>query len=238
MATNLPPSDIPRSGAIVLVHGSWVGEWSWLPVLGQLQASGRAVYPVSLTGHGARRHQSGPTVTLADHVLDVCGVIETMDLTDVTLVGHSYGGRVITKATERVAERLRSLVFVDAHAPVAKDPGHSAERVALAEENGGMLPFIGHDPDPELLGGQEAVDWFLARTEMQSFACLTAPWEAELPSSLAKTYIFASASANSRFTQYADAIRDDDDWSYHELPGPHFLMMSHPQELAEIILRA
>lgn len=234
-----PPPETERSRAVVLVHGAWVGEWSWLPVLPILAASGRPVYPVSLTGHGTRRHQGGPHVTLDHHVDDLCGVVETYDLSDITLVGHSYGGRVISRAFERLAHRLSSMVYLDAHAPVAPDSGQTPEREALAEANGGMLPFAGYDPDPSWIEGREAVEWFLARIAAQSFACLTAQWQVELPTDLPKTYVYATGGGEaSRFTRYAEAVRQADDWRYREVPGPHFLMFSHPDQVAEIILEA
>lgn len=234
----LPPSASLRSGAIVLVHGAWVGEWSWLPVLSDLQASGRPVHLVSLTGHGARRHQSGNHVRLHDHVADVIFMIETLDLTDITLVGHSYGGRVITQAAIRLADRLASLVYLDAHTPVARDPGQPPERVAIAAANGGMVPFAEiYLPDAAMIG-EEGVAWFLARLMPQSFTCLTDDWVGPLPTQVRKTFVFASSDESSRFAEYADICRSDPDWAYHELDGHHFLMFSHPTEVAEIILQA
>ncbi|MEY2959393.1 MAG: hypothetical protein RLZZ01_1961, partial [Actinomycetota bacterium] len=133
-----PPPLERRDRAIVLVHGAWVGEWSWSPVLPYLESSDRTVVNVSLTGHGSRSHQNGPHVTHSDHVADVIGAIETFDLERVTLVGHSYGGRVITSVAHLVADRLERLVYVDAHAPIAPDSGQSDERRREAAENGGM----------------------------------------------------------------------------------------------------
>lgn len=237
MMTFPPPSD-RRDRAIVLVHGAWVGEWSWLPVERLLRTSGLPVFAVSLTGHGARRHESGPHVTLSHHVDDVVGVIETQDLTNVVLVGHSYGGRVITKVWERIAERIGHLVFLDAHAPVAPSTGQTPERYAAAEANGGMLPFAGYGPDPDLVGGEAGVTWFLDRTMDQSFACLTEEWQVELPDEMAKTFVYASGNVPSRFESYAKVCEQSEHWAYHDLPGPHFLMMSHPLEVAEIILAA
>lgn len=243
MAANTPPafpeSANRRSHAIVLVHGAWVGEWSWLPVMAQLEASGRPVHNVSLTGHGSRRHQGGPHVTLADHTADVVGVVETFDLTNITLVGHSYGGRVITQACAKIADRIESMVFVDAHTPVAPDPGQPEERVRLAEANGGMLPFSSdYGPDVNLFGGQEAVDWFKNRIADQSFACLNSPWHGELPGHARKTFVLATADNPSRFAHYADAIGNDPAWTVHKLDGPHFLMVSHPDQVADIIVNA
>jgi len=236
-ATVLPPDITRRQAAIVLVHGAWVGEWCWAPVLPRLEASLRPVHAVSLTGHGARRHESGPHVTLATHVADVVGLVETHDLVDVTLVGHSYGGRVITAAYPQLAARIARLVYLDAHAPLAPDTGQSAERVAEAEANGGMLPFSGYDPEPAEVGGPDGVAWFLDRVSLQSFATFTTPIGPPLPDDLAKTYVLASGYAPSRFSQYAEAARQHPSWSYSELAGSHWLMFSHPDEVADIILQ-
>jgi pimeloyl-ACP methyl ester carboxylesterase len=234
----LPPPAELRDRAIVLVHGAWVGEWSWCPILPQLHASGRPVYNVSLTGQGTRRHQHGAHITLDDHVADVVGVFDTFDLTGVTLVGHSYGGRVVTAAVPHVAPRLAAIVYLDAHAPVAPDPGQPAERHDVAAANGGLLPFGGYEHDVELLGNDVARQWFLDRVVMHPFQTFTAPWQHPLPGSVRKTYVFATESPGSRFGTYATAARADPEWAYHELAGAHFLMFSHPDEVAEIILTA
>lgn len=236
--TGLPTPSATRDRAIVLVHGAWVGEWSWLPIEATLRASGRPVHVVSLTGQGARRHQGGPHVTLSDHVADVVGVIKTFDLTNVVLVGHSYGGRVITRVWDEIADRIGHLVFVDGHAPVAPETGQTPERIAAAEANGGMLPFAGYNPDPELVGGEAGVEWFLHRTVHMPWACLTEEWQRDLPDALAKTFVFAAANQPSRFAAYAEVIEQHPHWDYHVLDGPHFLMMSHPEEVSSIILNA
>jgi len=234
----LPPPASLREQAIVLVHGAWVGEWSWLPVVPLLQASGRPVYNVSLTGQGARRHQGGAHITIADHVADVVGVIDTFDLSGVTLVGHSYGGRVITAAAPHVAERLGAMVYLDAHAPTAPDAGQPPERVAMAEDNGGLLPFTGYDHDVDQLPTDEARRWFRERTVAHPFQTFVADWQRPVPPGVRPTYVFATDSPGTRFGGYAEGAQADPTWRYVELAGPHFLMFSHPDEVADIILNA
>lgn len=231
-----PWGDVDRP--IVLVHGAWVGEWSWLPVLPRLQASGRTVHNVSLTGQGARRHQAGNHLHLVDHVDDVTGVIETFDLYQVTLVGHSYGGRVITGVADRVPERLAAMVYLDAHAPIAPDPGQTADRLAAAAANDGMLPFGGYDLDPEFLGGPEGVAWCMERLVDHPMACFTDPWVVELPSHVTKTYVYAASPEPTKFSAYSAAAEADPSWNHRELEGPHFLMYTHPDEVAAIVLGA
>src|SRR5262245_57213749 len=82
-----------------------------------MAASGHQLVTPTYTGLGERRHLSAPTVTLNTHIDDVLGVLETEDLTDVTLVGHSYGGMVATGVADRARDRIRRLVYLDAFVP-------------------------------------------------------------------------------------------------------------------------
>lgn len=232
----LPPDISRRQRAIVLVHGAWVGEWSWSPVLPLLERSGRPVHAVSLRGHGVRHHESSRDVTLADHVDDLVSHVETFDLVDITLVAHSYGGRVVTAAFERLAPRIGRMVFLDAHAPTAPDAGQPPERIAAAEAEGGFLPFAGYEPNPAHVGGEVGLAWFLARTMPQSFRTFLVPLEGELPVDLPKAYVFCTGYGPSRFADYAAGARSADDWEYHELDADHWLMFSHANEVADIIL--
>ena len=102
-----------------------------------------------------------------------------------------------------------------------------------------MLPFPDeYSPRPDLVGGEAGVAWFTERLMPQSFACLEAPWVRPLPPELRKTFVFASGYTPTRFGHYADICREDPEWRYHDLDGPHFLMSSHPSEVAEIIASA
>ena len=102
----------------VIVHGAWSGghAWRWLRPL--LQAAGHEVFTPALTGLGERSHLANAQIDLDTHVLDVVGVLEYEDLLQVVLVGHSYGGVVITGVADRVPERLAQLVYLDAEVPM------------------------------------------------------------------------------------------------------------------------
>jgi hypothetical protein len=108
----------------------------------------------------------------------------------------------------------------------------------LARAGGGMVPFTGYDPDPVDVGGEAGVAWFLARTAPLSLACFQEPWQGELPGHVRKTFVYATANEPSRFEGYARACRDDPTWAYHEIDGPHFLMISHAAVLAPLLLQA
>jgi pimeloyl-ACP methyl ester carboxylesterase len=102
----------------VLVHGGAHGGWCYQRVARALRAAGHDVYAPSLTGLGERSHLVSPDVDLDLHVEDVVALLHYEDLRDVILVGHSYGGMVITGAADRATDRVGRLVFLDAANPV------------------------------------------------------------------------------------------------------------------------
>jgi len=102
----------------VLVHGGGHGGWCYQRVARLLRAEGHEVYTPTLTGVGERAHLLDDRVDLHRHIEDVAAVLDFEDLEDVVLVGHSYGGMVITGAADRVAGRVARLVFLDAANPV------------------------------------------------------------------------------------------------------------------------
>jgi pimeloyl-ACP methyl ester carboxylesterase len=101
----------------VFVPGAWLGGWCWRDVATDLQARGHRVICTTLTGLGERAHLVSPDVGLDTHVGDVVGVLHFQDLSEIALVGHSYGGTVITAVAERVPGRIRCMVYLDASVP-------------------------------------------------------------------------------------------------------------------------
>lgn len=190
---------------------------------------------VTLKGSGDRSAENGPHITLADHIDDVVAVIIDHDLQNVTLVGHSYGGRVITGVIAKVADRIDQAVFIDAHAPVADDSGPSEDRREQAASNGGMLSFSGFQFDAELVGDDALYELLMRDIVDHPFRTLTSSWQHELPSMMKKTYVRALGADAAPFEKYAVACRNDVAWSYVELDGPHMLQFTHPSELATII---
>jgi len=106
----------------VLIHGGIQGGWVWKRVIPLLRAAGHEAYAPTLTGCGERVHLASPDVGLETHILDVVNTLEYEDLYDVILVGHSYGGQVITGVADRMRHRLAHLVYLDACVP---QPGQS-----------------------------------------------------------------------------------------------------------------
>lgn len=101
----------------VLVHGAWHGGWCWVRVAERLRAAGHTVFTPTLSGLADRAHLMSPTITLMTHIKDVVGLLRWEELNDVVLVGHSYGGVVITGAADREAGRVKALIYLDALVP-------------------------------------------------------------------------------------------------------------------------
>ena len=102
---------------IVIIPAATHGGWRWKEVRLGLQAAGHEVYALTLTGLGERSHLATPDIGVDTHIQDVVNVLEYEDLRDVVLVGHSYGGAVITGVADRVADRLARIIYVDAVLP-------------------------------------------------------------------------------------------------------------------------
>ena len=101
----------------VLVHGGGHGGWCYKKVKPILEEAGHEVFAPSLTGLAERSHLLSPAIDLDVHISDIVQVLHYWDLHDVVLVGHSYGGMVITGVADRAADRIAKLVFLDAANP-------------------------------------------------------------------------------------------------------------------------
>lgn len=103
--------------AVVIVHGAWGGGWDWKTVADAIGHAGYRVYRPTLTGQGARAHLATKTTSLSLHIQDILNELRFENLQQVILVGHSYGGMVITGVADREPGRVAGLVYIDALIP-------------------------------------------------------------------------------------------------------------------------
>lgn len=129
----------------VMVHGAWHGGWCRQRVAEVLRGRGHDVYTPTLTGLGERSHLLGQSIDLNTHVKDVRAVLEYEDLHDVVLVGHSYGGFVVTAVAALAPELLSRIIYLDAFLP---DPGQSfldmigVERIETIAKGGAVARML------------------------------------------------------------------------------------------------
>lgn len=106
-----------QQATYVLVHGAWGGAWQFKNTAEKLEASGAKVYRVNLTGLGERYHLANPQIDLNTHIQDVLNTILFERLDSVILMGHSYGGMVITGVADSIPGKIKKLVYLDAFLP-------------------------------------------------------------------------------------------------------------------------
>src|SRR5690606_37240932 len=129
---------------IVIVHGAWAGAWQFARIEPFLREAGYDVRRVTLTGLGERSHLVHSDIGLETHLEDVLNVIRFENLNDIVLLGHSYGGMVITGVADRMPERVRRLIYLDAMIPESGESaadimGPNAQKL-LANTQDGLVP--------------------------------------------------------------------------------------------------
>jgi pimeloyl-ACP methyl ester carboxylesterase len=228
----------------VLVHGSWHGGWCWQKVVPLLRGTGHQVYTPTLTGLGARSHLLNRRVDLTTHITDVVNLLFYEDLSEVVLVGHSYAGMVITGVAARIPERLARLVFLDAYVPAEGQSEFDLwppEEQATARADIAAGRELRSAVSPAILGITDTAtaDWVAARltphplTTYEQPAPLGNPQSAALP----RVYIHCmSGPVTPRFAPFAAKARTEN-WEVREIAAGHDVMLTAPEELAEILLQ-
>jgi pimeloyl-ACP methyl ester carboxylesterase len=226
---------VPRkaNGAtFVLVHGAWAGGWAWTRVADRLTAKGHRVIAPTLSGLGERSHLAAGVIDLTTHVNDVVGEFKWKDLDRVVLVGHSYGGFVITGAAERVGERVASIVYVDAFIP---EDGKSFVDLAEGWEFGGAQV-----PPPPTSEGDYFRETDRAWVDAKATPQPTATFTERLRVTGAyqrvprKTFVRATG-WDGPFAETVNALRSEPGWTVHEVACGHDIAIDMPEDLAAIL---
>jgi pimeloyl-ACP methyl ester carboxylesterase len=223
----------------VLVHGAWHGGWCWGKVAPLLRAAGHQVFAPTLTGLGERSHLFSPAIGLSTHIQDVVNVLVFEDLHDVILVGHSYGGIVITGVADRMRARIARLVYLDAF--VAEDGAswRALRNAPLPQEGAPAIP-----PRPLADFGVTAeadIDWAAPRLTPQPAQTAVEPLKLTDPnivSAFPRTYIRCLDYAMPAFAALADRISRDPAWTYRAMNTGHDAMITAPAELSALLLEA
>jgi pimeloyl-ACP methyl ester carboxylesterase len=219
----------------VLVHGAWHGGWCWKRLIPLLRAEGHECLSPTLTGLGERSHLLAPSIDLNTHIADISGVLEYEDLRRVVLVGHSYGGMVITGVAAKAASRVTQLVYLDAFLP---DNGKALRDYAPlppTRDDGWRVPPPG---PPSAFGVTSADDvaWMTSRLGDHPLNTFTQPVQlaqestgpvrrAVIHCSKAPWFVEAAERAQRRGLQYRELLE-----------AGHDAMVTRPLELARILI--
>lgn len=227
----------------VLVHGAWHGGWCWRRVERRLRAAGHDVYVPTLTGLGDRGHLANKDVDLQTHISDVTNHIDSEELSDVVLVGHSYGGMVISGVAALLATRLDHLIYLDGFVPLPDQSLLDLVSIELADDFRARANLVGDGwlippPLPARLGITDAEDasWVSRRLLPQPFRTFEQPFAGSIDSSLKRTYIYCSASHSKTFLQFATYAKGDPSWRVREIETGHDAMITEPEEVTRICI--
>jgi len=224
----------------VLVHGAWGGGWAFRRVDSLLTAAGHRVYRPTLTGLGERVHLGTPEVGLGTHVTDIVNVLVFENLRDVVLVGHSYGGMVITGVADRVPERIRHLVFIDALLP------NDGESLVTASRGSGLESFARRSVD-SAQGGFVVPSWVRPGTPRptdvrQPVRTFTEPVSfgnaaaRRLPATYILTVDPGRAESDDDFAMFSRRAKARG-YTHHVLRANHVPERSAPNELVALLRR-
>jgi pimeloyl-ACP methyl ester carboxylesterase len=233
---------------LVLVHGGRHGGWVWRDVAPRLRRLGHDVYTPTLTGLGERKHLLRPEIGLDTHIDDIVGVLEFEDLSDVVVVAHSYGGMPVAGAMERIADRVRCVVWLDAHMPKAGESvfdligPERAERMtsmAAADGQGWFVPTS--DASWWGLSGPDQIAWVNSKITPQPIKTYTDKiGPTERAWSHPGTVIACNPSRLPERERARQLARAKSDAHFHHrvIDACHEPMITHPDELTRLLAEA
>jgi pimeloyl-ACP methyl ester carboxylesterase len=216
----------------VLIPGACHGAWCFDDLADALRSRGHRVHALTLTGVAERAHLLHAGVNLETHMVDVVAELEAHDVSDAVLVGHSYGGMVITGVADRVPERVDALVYLDALVP--RD-GESCWYLVNDEERQWYL-------DVDDTGyGVSPLPFFDSRATAHPLASFLQRIKltGDLNRLRRRDFVYALKwPGNSPMRPSYERVKDDPHWNVHELDGAHNLMRDNPDDLVRILLAA
>jgi pimeloyl-ACP methyl ester carboxylesterase len=231
----------------VLVHGAGHGGWCWHRVARLLRAAGHEVHTPTLTGLGDRAHLLSPDTSLDTHITDIAAVLFSEDLHNVILVGHSYGGIVITGAADRSPGRVEQLVFLDAtilhhgESLAGTTPAIRAIRDESRTVDGVELVLWPDQPVARAIYGvsdESDWNWMHGRLRPHPWRTFDEPLllaNAEAIARLPRTIINCPSTLKLRTGEVLDRyFAADRVW---ELDTGHDTMITEPEKTAELLLK-
>jgi pimeloyl-ACP methyl ester carboxylesterase len=232
----------------VLVHGAWHGGWCWDKLAPLLRTAGHIVHTPTLAGLAERAHLLTRNIGLETHIQEIISLLDDSDLHGVILVGHSYGGMVITGVAEQAPALIGHLVYLDAVAPIGEErslqelfqrhrPDNWRELAAeIARGEGWFIPVPTGDT---LMGITDSTDLRWVRSHLTPHPAKTFLQRLEgdhHPHGLAVSFIRTPTRSGTPNGFSADAERvQQAGGKYYELPGGHDAMVTMPRELAAIL---
>jgi pimeloyl-ACP methyl ester carboxylesterase len=228
---------------VVLAHGAWSAAWAWKKMRPLFRAAGHDFFSPTYTGLGERAHLARPEIDLSTHVQDVQAVLEVEDLTDVTLLGHSYGGMVATGVADRAAGRIARVVYLDAFAPkdgqslfdLLGPKGEAHMRAGATKDGDGWkLPLNPMPPDTS----PEDSAWAVPKRRPQPIKTFEDKIKLTSGKFPPRHYIYAkTAGPGDVFRQFAERAKSEAGWKYWEIDASHNPHITCPDVLMKLLIQ-
>ena len=230
------------ASTFVLVHGAWHGGWCWRRVADLLQAKGHQVFTPTLTGLGERSHLLRAGINVSTHVTDIVNVMKWEQLAGVVLCGHSYGGMVIAGVAEQMADKIASIVFLDAFVPQDGDAMATLTSQAVrdslkaAAERGDL--GVPPRPAAAFLVNEKDQAWVDAKCVPQPIGTMTEALKLSGAYNKIgkKAYVRAARYPNPGFDAALTRVKSDRSWRTYDVACGHDVMIDMPERLTEILL--
>jgi pimeloyl-ACP methyl ester carboxylesterase len=225
----------------VLVHGASQGGWCWRRVSDRLERRGHKVFTPTLTGLGERSHLMGANVNLDMHITDVVNVIKWESVQGIVLVGHSYGGWVVSGVAEQMLPAISAIVFLDAFMPENGQKGLDLNSERSKAEIAGALQKgdVSRPPPPATTWNVNEKDraWVDAKQTAQPIGVSLQPIRltGAREKVARKTYIRATDYANPNFDRFYAKTKADPSWRTYAVHCGHDVMIDMPERLVEIL---
>ena len=230
-----PQSSLSNPRTFVIVHGAWGGGWAFREVDDLLTAQGHKVYRPTLTGQGERVHLADKNVGLDIHIDDVVNTILFEELNDIVLVGHSYGGMVVTGVADRLPERISHLIYLDAIVPyngesvVENETVRNKDQSWLKGAKGGFINPTWVKPDqPPPKDVPHQLKTFTDTIVLKN------PKRSKIPTDYILTVDPGSRLEKDDFFLYSQRAKKAD-WPIHILNADHNPQWSKPKELVDML---
>ena len=237
------PPKVSDQTTYVLVHGAWHGSWCWKRVRRSLWDAGHQVFTPTLTGPGGRSHLNSAAVNLSTHIADIVNLFRWENLSDVILCGHSYGGNVITGVADRIPERIRTLIYLDAFVPEDGEclfdlhPPELAQQMRLQARTAGDGWNVPPIPAEHFNVNLRDAAWANAQCTPQSIASFEEHIRLkQVPSHTHDaTHILATGWDNSPFPAAHERAKAKG-WQTRTVACGHEVMLDLPEELTDLLL--
>lgn len=228
----------------VLVHGAWHGGWCWQSVQDRLVAAGCDVIAPTLAGLGQRAGERFDVTSIDTHVQNVVDAIEQTEFDQIVLVGHSYGGIVITGVADRLAARLKKLVFLDA--VIVESGERWCDMHSYAEADRRMSEarlsddFTFKPPPASRLGLSDPAQCKWVEAQMTPHPAMTYQTPLILKNrfgnGLPKVYIECCSPASPNLESSRNRVRMAPDWCVIPIQTGHDAMISAPDMVVQTLL--